>query len=310
MTDIGAVSEPVTAGMMLKQARELAGLHVAALAVSLKVPVSKLEALEADHYDALPDATFVRALASSVCRTLKIDPAPVLALLPAAGSPHLSSTPSGLNTPVRVRSSRSNSYMASAMESKKPNRFVGVLVLVLLVGALGLLYLPDRVGPWLPTVSPQDRVDQLSAVSAAPASTPAHSDVVTTLNLAPSAQSTPVLMAPQVATVEPSPSGVSLAVQEGARAENAPHNPPAALASSIDVLTLSARAESWIQVRDASGNLVVQRKLEAGERVVAAGALPLSVVVGRADVTDIFVRGKQLDISALARENVARFEVK
>ena len=55
------------------------GLHVATLAAALKVPVHKLEALEADDIDALPDAVFARALAASVCRSLKIDPAPVLA---------------------------------------------------------------------------------------------------------------------------------------------------------------------------------------------------------------------------------------
>ena len=79
----------VTAGTLLRRAREAAGLHVAALAVSLKVPVRKLEALESDRYDLLPDAVFVRALASSVCRTLKIDPQPVLDRLPQTAAPRL-----------------------------------------------------------------------------------------------------------------------------------------------------------------------------------------------------------------------------
>ena len=34
-------------------------MHIAALAVALKVPVSKLEALEADNYAVLPDTVFV-----------------------------------------------------------------------------------------------------------------------------------------------------------------------------------------------------------------------------------------------------------
>ena len=79
----------MTAGGLLKEARQAAGMHIAALAVALKVPVSKLEALEADNYAVLPDTVFVRALASSVCRTLKIDAAPLLAGLqaPDAGEP-------------------------------------------------------------------------------------------------------------------------------------------------------------------------------------------------------------------------------
>ena len=56
----------VTAGALLRDAREAAGLHIAALAVALKVPVAKLEALEADNFSALPVMVFVRALESSV----------------------------------------------------------------------------------------------------------------------------------------------------------------------------------------------------------------------------------------------------
>ena len=48
----------VTAGALLRQAREAAGLHVAALAVALKVPVRKLEALEDNRWDVLPDLVF------------------------------------------------------------------------------------------------------------------------------------------------------------------------------------------------------------------------------------------------------------
>ena len=51
----------------------------------IKVAPRKLEALEADRYDELPDLTFTRALAQTVCRALKIDAEPVLAKLPPAG---------------------------------------------------------------------------------------------------------------------------------------------------------------------------------------------------------------------------------
>ena len=70
-------SRQPSAGTLLRQAREAAGMHIGALSVSLKVPVKKLEALEADRLDLLPDAVFARALAASVCRTLKADPGPI-----------------------------------------------------------------------------------------------------------------------------------------------------------------------------------------------------------------------------------------
>src|SRR5687768_6625101 len=98
------VADGVTAGALLRRAREATGLHIATLAVSLKVPVRKLEALEADRYEELSDAVFVRALASSVCRTLKIDPQPVLERLPRTAQPRLVQEGEGLNAPFHAPS--------------------------------------------------------------------------------------------------------------------------------------------------------------------------------------------------------------
>src|SRR5690349_12237298 len=95
-------ADGVTAGQLLRRAREAQGLHVAALAVSLKVPVKKLEALENDRWDEMPDAVFVRGLASSVCRALKIDPAPVMERLPASVAPRLGRDSDSLNAPFRA----------------------------------------------------------------------------------------------------------------------------------------------------------------------------------------------------------------
>ncbi|HJV61195.1 MAG TPA: helix-turn-helix transcriptional regulator, partial [Albitalea sp.] len=70
-------STPRTAGGIIRAARQSQGLHIAALSAAIKVSQKKLEALEADRLDELPDATFTRALAQTVCRALKIDPSPV-----------------------------------------------------------------------------------------------------------------------------------------------------------------------------------------------------------------------------------------
>ncbi len=98
----GPSSGAITAGMMMRSAREAAGLHVAALAVSMKIPVKKLEALEADRLDLLHDAVFVRALAASVCRALKIDAAPVLSKLPLNAAPKLNPDERGINAPFHT----------------------------------------------------------------------------------------------------------------------------------------------------------------------------------------------------------------
>lgn len=91
------------AGAQLRAARERGGIDIAALAATLKVPVARLQALEGGRYDELPDATFTRAFALSVCRALHIDPAPVLAQLPQPPAAGLEKVSAGLNTPFRDR---------------------------------------------------------------------------------------------------------------------------------------------------------------------------------------------------------------
>jgi cytoskeleton protein RodZ len=71
-----------TAGALLRQLREDAGFKLDVLAQALRVSPAKLNALESDRLHELPDAMFARALTLAICRQLKTDAAPVLALLP------------------------------------------------------------------------------------------------------------------------------------------------------------------------------------------------------------------------------------
>ena len=97
---------PTTAGDLLRQARQARGLHIGALAAAIKVGSRKLELLEANQFDQLPDATFTRALAHTVCRALKVDAAPILALLPPLKGVRLEEVAVGLNTPFHERPGR------------------------------------------------------------------------------------------------------------------------------------------------------------------------------------------------------------
>jgi cytoskeleton protein RodZ len=79
---------------------------------------------------------------------------------------------------------------------------------------------------------------------------------------------------------------------------------------SQDIVTFKTRGISWVEVTDARGVVQLRKSLVAGERVATSGVLPLSVVIGKADLTDVMVRGKPFLIDELAKDNVARFEVK
>ncbi|MES2612403.1 MAG: helix-turn-helix domain-containing protein [Pseudomonadota bacterium] len=288
-----------TAGAMLREARMEAGLHIAALAVALKVPVAKLEALEADNFAVLPDTVFVRALASSVCRTLKIDSAPILALLPQSKSPRLVAGNAGINAPVKGSSSSAgNGSFAPASSGGKKSWAITVVVLALLVGALAIMFVPADRNPF--GNSAGDEVPAPAPVSAQEPQAPV---AAASSPVAAPAPSAPVVTA---AATSVAPAAASAAAPAAALAVAS--TPDAASASSV--LTLSARGASWVQVRDANGTIALQKNLAVGESVAVSGTLPLAVVIGRADVTDVFVRGKPFALTTVSRDNVARFEVK
>lgn len=298
-----------TAGELLRQAREAAGLHVAALAVSMKVPVKKLEALEADRLDLLPDAVFVRALASSVCRTLKIDPAPVLALLPQTAAPQLKPDEWGINAPFRAPGDVATTSMWSQLS--RP----GVLAaLVLLAAALVLIFFPGMERKEGGSVTSSEVVVPVPAPAAAPQAVETAKTTEKPVEMAspaPQVVATAVAPAPAIEAVRPSPSpAIPSAVPATPAATAMAVAPQPVVGSSNGVLTFKARGSSWVEVTDAQGVVQLRRTLATGETVGVSGALPLSVVVGRADATEVQVRGKPFSLDAVARDNVARFEVK
>ena len=132
-----AAAQGPSAGMLLRQAREAAGLHPEALAVALKVPVHQIEGLEEDRLDVLPDTVFARALAASLCRHLKIDPQPVLARMPQAKPVSRPGDREPINAPFR----RPGESVLAAWRDRLGRPAV-MAALVLLLGALILLVLP------------------------------------------------------------------------------------------------------------------------------------------------------------------------
>jgi cytoskeleton protein RodZ len=86
-------------------------------------------------------------------------------------------------------------------------------------------------------------------------------------------------------------------------------NPALQTASSGNV-TFRASGQTWVEVTDAKGTVVLRRTLARGDVAEASGVLPLAAVVGKADATQVQVHGKAFDLAAVSRDNVARFKVK
>ncbi len=286
-------STHMTAGDMLRQAREAHGLHIDMVAAALKVSTRKLEALEADDIDALPDAMFARALAASVCRALRIDPAPVLAKLPGA-------QPAGLAQADRTisRTLRSAGPRSGPGSSGSPSRALLVVVVLLLLGAAALFWLPqsvfDQVGATVSSITAKAGMDDSPSAAATGLAT----------QTGPNGTVSEVVTPPTLAAAPSAPPAVAPAAQ--------PAQTAATIASELaNTVVFVARRDSWITVNEAGGKSLLRRTVRAGETVGLAGTPPLSIVVGQASGVDVQVRGQTVDLAPLTRAGgVARFEVK
>jgi cytoskeleton protein RodZ len=294
--DSPQINSSVTAGQILRQARSDAGLHIAALAVSLRVPVKRIEALENGQMDLLPDMVFVRALTSSICQALKIDAQPILDKLPKAALPRLNHDDVAINTPIGGSSSTNNSLVGELFTSP-----LLLSVLFLCVAAAGVYFWPKNTAMM---VTPVNAVPKAQTEKALPELGVSQAKEVLVIN-----ESTSALSLNSSASLAASSANMAPI----AEANSSTSAVPSAMNSSVptdSLVVFKATGETWVEVKSASGSTLFKKLLSAGETAGTSGVVPLTVIVGRADVTQVEVRGKPMDLVSIAKSNVARFEVK
>ncbi|MFL6696732.1 MAG: helix-turn-helix domain-containing protein [Vitreoscilla sp.] len=299
-------SGPPTAGALIRDAREAQGIDLASLAAMLKIPLRRLEALENDRHEELQGPTFERALAQAACRVLRIDPKPVLALLPQHERNTLERVTEGINTPFR------DGHGSGGFELPSGMRPVIIFVVVLIVAALAMLFVPTA---WVTRVK---AAFESSPAASAPADA-ASAAAVTTPLAAPAA---PVELSGASAVSAPTPAASVPAAAASAPSPAASAAVPASAAQGVDEvlahaagapsipLQVIATADSWVEVVDAQGHTLLSRTVLAGESVGLDGALPMRVKIGNAGGTRLKLRGDNVDLTPWTRDNVARLEVK
>ena len=294
----------ISGGALLRKAREAQGLHVAALAVLLKVSVKKLEALEADRFDLLPDTVFVRALAASICRTLKIDPAPILEKLPHTTAQCLKTDESGINTPFRAAGEEFG--LSFWHQLSKP--FV-LAVLALLIGAVVIIFFPisPNIGSTKAPISDAKTVAFMPLASTPP---PVTTETRLVSEAAPSSLSPSVPSSSVGTAVLINPAPVASAALLPGAVSNVSVSNVSGSGATTGLVIFKANGVAWVEAIDASKVVQIRKTLTNGEVVGVSGVLPLTVVVGRVDTTEVQVRGKPFDLISIAKDNVARFEVK
>ncbi len=276
------------AGALLRLARETAGYSLESLAAIVKVPVRKLEALEAGRLEALPEPVYVRGIVVGICRVLHADAQAILALLPAAPAKPLRQEGAIAPMPFEMTGAESPHRLFEAV-AKPHIRWTLAFVL----GA-ALLYFWPAISSW--TIRSAAESEALTALQ------PWVAKGTVALVSQQDAGTAPL---PSESPVEVSPSSV---LPLPANQASAPVEVPLPVAEEL--VHLKAHGKTWVEVSDGRGVVVLRRLLADGEQTGVGGQPPLSVVVGNADFTEVWVRGKVYEIKSISQGNVARFEVK
>jgi cytoskeleton protein RodZ len=298
-----------SAGAVIKTARLNSGITIEQLSGILKVAPKKIQALEENRWTDLGDSVFIRALASSVAKHLKIDHISLLNKLPAAAH-----TPKFDEELLAGPSSKGISFEET---SKKKYLYLIFLFLIL---ALAMFFIPDRylskekwsqVTSSTPNNAPENTIKPSTetvpaVVSEQAAALPSNDSSTKTEAVIQPLENPPASVQASSATTAATTTNTKPELPPPST-EKTEKNPPLV---SGDTVIISATEASWIEVRDAQGQLKIQKLLNKGETVGLSGGLPYSVVIGRSDLVSVQFQGKPFDMTPYAKNNVAKFQLK
>jgi cytoskeleton protein RodZ len=254
---------------MLARLRAERKLSIADVAQRLKYGARQIEALEAEEFDKLPGATFVRGMVRGYAKLLDTDPQPMLEELEQRY------VPGEIDLDLRDKG------IPFAQDGKRGTRaYLAFSVLVLIVVA-GVLY-EWRAGafPWARFASDAPSAqEEPQAPSGAPVAAPPAAIEV------PAAPS--IRMAETPAAQAQQPSGASSSGSEGR-------------------IRLEFDSESWVEIRDRDGKTLMSQLNPAGSRRVVVGHPPLSLVIGSGAAVRLTYNDKPVDLKPYIQIEVAR----
>lgn len=263
---------PRTPGRALAAARAERGLTVTEIALRLKYAPKQIEALEADRYEALAGPAFVRGMIRSYAKLLGVDADPLVASLGTSLPP----PPPQLVAPPR------RGEVPFPTEPRKASLVYLVLSVLLVVAVVGVVVeWMLRPEPPAAVATPRPQVPGPLAAAAPERET----DVATAPEPAPA----PV--------VDPAAAGTGTAFASAAATATRPGERH---------LVLEFSSESWVEVRDGEGQVLLSQLNPAGSRHQLAGAGPFKLVIGNARGVKLTYNQNAVDLAPFTRTDVAR----
>ena len=289
-------------GRILANEREKQGLARAEVAQRLHMSAYQVEALESGDYGRLPKGTFLRGFVRNYAKLLNLDAAALLSHL-ADAAPR--SPAPGIVVP-------SQNIRFDPLGERLSNPYVKAAAFA--VVALGLVFAAIYwwlfIRPAPPAgLAKRPAVEQSPPQQLAASAQPAPEVVAPTpapLMDAPAVEPMKVAEAPKAA---PAKVEKSAAVERKAEALNTAQNRAAAAASGAATLRFRFKGESWVEIRDAQGKVLLSRLNSRGSEAEVAGRPPLTVIVGNAPDVQVLYNEREFPLEPHTKVAVARFTV-
>ncbi|MBL8383879.1 MAG: helix-turn-helix domain-containing protein [Burkholderiales bacterium] len=301
-----AAAAPVevpSVGQRLRAERERQGLSVADVAQRLKYAPRQVQALEADDVEAMRGLTFARGFVRAYARFLGLDAdALVRGLEAAAGH---DSGPSTVQL-QSVSVSRGQFPMAGGQHHAGWPWMIAIVLVVAGLGGYSLYH-------WQAPAPAAPRADASRAPAAVQLTPPA--PVAATEPAPGPATGAPATAGALPAATEARPEAAASASAAPATAASATTAPAAGApapgaATGQPRIRLLFNGESWTEIRDASGRVVLSRNNIAGTEQSADGQPPFELVVGNARDVRLFYNGAEVDLGPHIKVSVARLQLR
>lgn len=306
LLEVEATPEPTPVAMpgsRLKAEREARGLSLTEVAHTLKFGVRQIEALEADNYELLQGSTFLRGFIRSYARYLKLEDAPLLALLEVAAPPPQAEivAPSNMGeASTQPFIERNQKWLMLAM----------ALVVVLAVGAYWVTLNEKNAGTdavEAPVVKEESAsapvtANQTSVVAPTPVAitTPA-ATVPAAVPMPPAA---PAAATPIPVPVPAAPAPTVAAPAPAKSVAPAPAAPVSASGEKQVILDFDGR--SWVEIKDASQRVIFTGEYGSGTHQVVSGKPPFQLWIGKSSSVRVNYNEQKVNLQPYARDEVAR----
>lgn len=296
MTGDNAVSQQAefadeqSVGLQLRRAREARGMTVEGVGAAIKLAARQVEAIEADDYARLTSATYARGFIRNYASLMGLDAQSLLAQLD--------------RHEVRARPQLvEQANVGVAMPSQSARRKWMLPVLALSVPALAAVALYVWFEFWPADAQPV--AAEPAPVLAAPPAADAAPEV-------PAAEPAPPVD-PQAAGLPADVPAPNLAADAAATAAVPPASAqPAPAVPAVPgqrQLNFRFTADSWIEMRDAQGRIVLSELNRAGSTRTLSAVFPVSLVIGNAKSVTMDIDGTPYDLAPSTKVEVARLRL-